>query len=117
MDLVKAGFDVSMINFGQPRVGDQAYSDFVKTKLSESWRVVHNRDPVPHMPMSGPVLSFWQTCTEVYEDKTGSLKTCDQTCEDPTCGDQWAVWQYNSDDHCTYLGKYICCTASSLFLS
>ena len=53
MDLVKAGFEVSMINFGQPRVGDLAYSNFAKTILPESWRVVHNRDIVPHLPMSG----------------------------------------------------------------
>jgi predicted lipase len=77
MDLANAGFVVSLINFGQPRVGDQAYAEFAKTKLAESWRVVHNRDPVPHLPMNGAVLSFWQNCTEIYEDKTGSLKTCD----------------------------------------
>ena len=59
MDLVKAGYDVSMINFGQPRVGDEDYSTFVKTKMTESWRVVHNRDPVPHLPMDGAILGFW----------------------------------------------------------
>lgn len=106
MDLAKAGFNPTLINFGQPRTGDHAYSTFAKTKLPIAWRLVHYKDPVPHVP-TDVGLDFWQTCTEIYEDDKGNLKQCDSSCEDPNCGDQWASWQLRDSDHAYYLGKYI----------
>jgi len=106
MDLIKAGYDVQMYNFGQPRIGDAAYSAYSKTKFPKQYRVVHHRDMVPHNP--GEALGFVQTCTEYYEDTTAvTVKQCTNTCEDPSCSDQWSALVLNVDDHLNYLGKCI----------
>lgn len=37
--------------YGSPRVGDDGFSSFVSVRLKKIWRVVHNRDLVPHVPL------------------------------------------------------------------
>lgn len=44
MRLIQAGFDASMINFGQPRTGDNDYAAFSNNVFPEQWRVVHYQD-------------------------------------------------------------------------
>ncbi|KAK0411925.1 hypothetical protein QR680_005921 [Steinernema hermaphroditum] len=41
---------LKLLTFGQPRVGDQAYADAHDALVPFSYRVVHNRDLVPHVP-------------------------------------------------------------------
>ena len=48
--LIKEGMQVSMINFGQPRVGDKAFAVFSQKTMTDQWRVVHHKDIVPHSP-------------------------------------------------------------------
>ena len=93
-----------MINFGQPRVGNSKFSNFVLNIWPEHWRVVHNKDLVPHNPGSGALLDFWHTCTEKYEDANHMVHDCTNTCEDPNCASQWAPWQLSAEDHSLYLG-------------
>ena len=109
MDLKAHGVSSRMINFGQPRTGDPAYAAFAGTHVPDSWRLVHFQDPVPHMP--GLVMGYSHVCHEVYEDFDGSLRVCDDSCEDPTCGDQWPPLSWNDDDHMTYLGVYMSCSS------
>jgi predicted lipase len=104
LDLIKAGYKVGMYNFGQPRVGNQKFSNYVLTLWPEHWRVIHHQDIVPHNPSSGILMDYWHTCTERYEDKDGSMKACTNTCEDPTCAAQWEPWRLSIDDHLVYLG-------------
>jgi predicted lipase len=94
MDLYRYGYtDVQCYNFGSPRVGDQAFSAFVGTKMTNFWRVTHLKDMVVHNPGSGTLLDFWHVCQEQYEDAFGNTKNCSATvCEDSTCADQWAPW-------------------------
>lgn len=114
MDLQKYNIPCTLINFGQPRTGDETYSNFVKSQTGlTSWRVVHYQDPVPHLPtVTG--MEYYHVCTEVYEDVDGTVRICDDTCEDPTCGAQWQ-WPVdcNPDDHMTYLGVYMSCASVS----
>jgi len=42
LSLTKAGFQTSMINFGQPRVGDKSFAAFSQKVLPNQWRVVHH---------------------------------------------------------------------------
>jgi triacylglycerol lipase len=35
------GIDTYMINFGQPRIGNEAYADFANAVFTEQWRVVN----------------------------------------------------------------------------
>jgi hypothetical protein len=41
MNLIADGIKATMINFGQPRVGDAKYAAFSNAKLAEQYRVVH----------------------------------------------------------------------------
>jgi len=106
MDLYKNGYtSVQCYNFGSPRVGDQAFSSFVGTKMTNFWRVTHLKDMVVHNPGSGSLFTYWHVCQEEYEDATGAVHSCSSTiCEDQTCADQWAPWQLNIADHLNYLG-------------
>jgi len=111
MDLLKFGIPNSLYNFGQPRTGDKAYSDFATPKVS-AWRVVHYKDQVPHMPFTTG-MDYYHICREEFEDVNGSVKSCDSSCEDPTCAAQYTFLETNGDDHMTYLGLYMDCKSVS----
>lgn len=74
MELINSGYSVSMINFGQPRVGEKNYAAFSNTKMPNQYRVVHDKDLVPHNPSSGSLLDFWHTHYEEWEQKSGVVK-------------------------------------------
>ena len=40
----------SVYNFGQPRIGDTFYARLVNSQIKTMWRIVHDRDIVPHLP-------------------------------------------------------------------
>jgi hypothetical protein len=101
MDLKKAGYAVSVYNFGQPRTGDKTYASFATAKVP-TWRVTHNKDIVPHLPFEAG-MEFYHVCREEFENADHSLKTCDTSCEDKTCADQFATAETNVDDHLLYL--------------
>lgn len=113
MDLIKAGIPTSVYNFGQPRTGDQKYAQFATSKVT-TWRVTHNKDEVPHLPFTTQ-MEFYHVCTEVFEDGSGAVKTCNNSCEDPSCADQYKFpSQTNGDDHLVYLGLSMSCDAVSV---
>lgn len=112
MDLVHSGVPTSVYNFGQPRTGDQKYAAFATAKVP-TWRVTHNRDEVPHLPFTVQ-MEFFHVCTEQFEDETGALRTCDSSCEDPSCMGQYSFpGETNGDDHLIYLGLHMNCEAVS----
>lgn len=111
MDLLKAGFANTVYNFGQPRTGDQTYAAFATGKI-DTWRVTHNQDIVPHLPAT-TVMEFYHVCREQFEDASGAVRTCDTSCEDKTCADQYPIAKTNVDDHLTYLGLSVSCAAVS----
>lgn len=114
MELVKAGINVKLYDYGQPRVGDAKYAAFVNSKITEYYRTTHNKDIVPHVP---PIEGFGyqHSCREIFEDSTGKLTTCSATnCEDPKCADQYSLVQTNGDDHSYYLGHRVACSESTV---
>lgn len=115
MQLTGLGVPVhSTYNFGQPRTGNAAYSVSVGQKVP-SFRHVHYKDPVPHVPPE--IFGFVHECGERYEPNQkwdGTLDQCgdlaEGNCEDDgMCAQQWKDYQLNPDDHMTYLGVYIAC--------
>ena len=91
--------------FGQPRVGNQAFHDFYGTGERVSWRVTHNRDIVPHLPLEA--MGFHHTSTEVfYNEKFTMYKVCDGSGEDKTCSDQFDV-AISTSDHTHYMNMSI----------
>jgi len=111
MDLLKAGISNSVYNFGQPRTGDKSYVAFVTPKLS-IFRVTHNKDTVPHLPFNTE-MEFYHVCTEMFEDANGTVITCNNSCEDPNCMNQFPFRSTTIEDHLTYLGLNISCDAVS----
>jgi hypothetical protein len=118
MDLVRAGLPkdkISVLNFGQPRTGDGNYATFVPSVVASgvTWRVVHDRDIVPHLPPE-PGMTYVHICRELFEDSSGNYNECSaNNCEDPNCCAQYDVTETNGDAHCYYLGGYPICDCLS----
>lgn len=112
MELERNGIKTKLYNFGQPRVGDNIYAPFVKTIISEYYRITHNKDMVPHVPPTDG-FGYYHSCREIFEDVDGKLTMCSETnCEDPTCADQYSLIKTNTDDHLYYLGHRVSCEES-----
>lgn len=64
---LKAQFNKKTVvhNFGCPRVGNAAMAQYIATRVDTLYRVVHNRDIVPHLPPEpleyhhSPFEVFW----------------------------------------------------------
>ena len=99
----------TVYNFGQPRVGDIKYANFVSFFYKENLnRFTHYKDVVPHIPPNE--MDYYHSCNEIYENKNGNLYNCSTTnCEDPLCSDQFLLNETNTDDHSTYLGHNLNC--------
>jgi hypothetical protein len=110
MDILKAGIPCTVYNFGQPRTGDKTFASFASSKLP-IWRMTHNKDQVPHLPFTTQ-MEFYHVCREEFEDANHKLKTCDTSCEDPTCADQYEFAETNWDDHGIYLNLQMSCTSN-----
>ncbi|KAI3823028.1 hypothetical protein L1987_10631 [Smallanthus sonchifolius] len=49
--LAKRGaINVTMYNFGSPRVGNKKFADVYNQRVKDSWRVVNHRDIIPSVP-------------------------------------------------------------------
>ncbi|CEF68465.1 Lipase, class 3 family-containing protein [Strongyloides ratti] len=42
--------DIQVITFGEPRIGDYQFAEFVQGNLPTLFRLVHNKDIIPHFP-------------------------------------------------------------------
>ncbi|KAH7360875.1 lipase [Rhexocercosporidium sp. MPI-PUGE-AT-0058] len=70
--LRKAGYACDIYSYGSPRVGNEAFVDFVSAQAGAHYRVTHTDDPVPRYPGRG--LGFYHTSPEFWLS-TGSAKT------------------------------------------
>jgi len=64
VDLQKRFSRVQLYTYGSPRVGDQAWSDYVMTIVPGYQRVTHYNDIVPHVPLTA--MGFNHAGTEVW---------------------------------------------------
>eukprot|EP00698_Gefionella_okellyi_P006550 TRINITY_DN15881_c0_g1_i1.p1 TRINITY_DN15881_c0_g1~~TRINITY_DN15881_c0_g1_i1.p1 ORF type:complete len:301 (+),score=55.55 TRINITY_DN15881_c0_g1_i1:124-903(+) len=102
---------VTLITFGQPRVGNNAVATFMSNTIPSVWRVTHAEDPVPHVPME--VLGYWHAAGEIYypggsSGDPGSYQICTGGAapagsEDPSCSDG-NTFNIDVEDHLNYLG-------------
>ncbi|CAM9390329.1 unnamed protein product [Scytosiphon promiscuus] len=90
--------------FGAPRVGNEAFATFAISHGVPIYRVVHHRDPVPHVPFE--VWGYRHPPTEAFfnADQT-SYMVCDDSGEDLACSDQfWVIsGAMHVSDHLWYL--------------
>ena len=80
----------------------------MKLKVPVHFRLVHNKDLVPHLP---PHVDFNHVANEVFfDEKMTSYKVCSDTGEDPTCSNKFYP-DYSAKDHDFYfvdLGQVKC---------
>lgn len=123
LDLLRDGVVPSVYTFGQPRVGDIAFANLLTETpaaraVSEGggsvlWRVTHDRDMVPHLPLGD---RYYHACREVFESANASagVRLCAAgDCQDPTCSMQYYFPQTIARDHSRYLGRSVTCEAVS----
>lgn len=113
--------DVQVYTFGQPRVGNHEFVDSFIDKISEFYRVTHNKDIVPHIPpcvsnlkhscQKDGILPFYpyHASQEIwYNEDSTSFTVCDAGVgEDPNCSDQHV--NESTGDHTYYLGHCVSC--------
>ena len=89
-----------LYNYGSPRVGNEHTAAFINLKLPTRFRVVHNRDIVPHVPFE--VMGFTHVSYEVlYDEEMKSYKVCNESGEDPSCSNRFDP-DYSFPDHDIY---------------
>jgi len=102
--------------FGSPRVGDVNFAKATVNAVSEHFRIVHDKDMVPHVPPAkiaafGDANTFlgsfnygWHLSPEVhYSQDFKSYKICTAD-EDATCSNRTPLVSTSVIDHLNYLG-------------
>ncbi|KAK0406723.1 hypothetical protein QR680_018761 [Steinernema hermaphroditum] len=106
---------IRLVTFGEPRVGNYAYSMEMRQQVQYSFRVVHAQDPIPHVPTCGDGLNiFTKYCnqpegwyhhpTEVWYYKLqkamnlGDYRVCNGDGEDMSCSDGISAFRRVWDD-------------------
>ena len=98
-------YDVySLVTFGSPRIGNQAFVDAFKKQDIDSIRVTHWDDIVPHLPQE--LLEYEHIPNEVwYNEENSQYMECnDRDKEDKHCSNSCAPLHCTSkSDHMYYL--------------
>jgi len=109
LDLVTAGLEfpggVTVINFGDPRVGNAAFAQLFNRWIPNAFRMVNAKDIVPHLPLMS--MGFHHVANEIWEH-LDEYQTCDNSGEDPLCSDSLRV-TLSIFDHLHYMGQYENC--------
>jgi hypothetical protein len=92
-ELTVQGIKVSTpYTFGMPRIGNEQFSTWYKSTGTGTFRVVHHKDPVPHLAPNN--WGFHHMPYEVFYDGLYNYQdyvVCNYEGEDPNCSDQYAV--------------------------
>jgi len=114
LDLMEAGIvgpdNLHLITFGAPKVGNQAWAEQIEAKLPNAVRVVHDRDVVPHVPLTN-VLPYSQYGQEIFENAEGNLEVCHTDTNSPTCSEKYDLLDCDLADHTVYLQQDTICGA------
>lgn len=102
-ELAHSGYKVTTAyTYGMPRVGNQAFEQWYTTVLPGTFRCVHKKDPVPHLPPNN--WGFHHMPYEIfYVEKHTEWKLCNFEGEDKSCSDQYLA-DVNVDNHLHYMG-------------
>lgn len=84
--------DITVYNYGCPRIGNKALATYYQSQIPSTYRVVHWKDLVPHLPPKA--LGIWTHCgSEVWydEDFNSNYTECvtpeSLKCSDSVIGD------------------------------
>ena len=74
-------------NYGCLRIGNGNFVNFLKSKITSIYRVVHNKDPVPHLPPYD--FGFIHPANEIfYNEEMTSYTVCNDSGEDKACSNK-----------------------------
>eukprot|EP00428_Durinskia_dybowskii_P083447 CAMPEP_0170420110 /NCGR_PEP_ID=MMETSP0117_2-20130122/35164_1 /TAXON_ID=400756 /ORGANISM="Durinskia baltica, Strain CSIRO CS-38" /LENGTH=222 /DNA_ID=CAMNT_0010678519 /DNA_START=248 /DNA_END=916 /DNA_ORIENTATION=- len=91
----------TVYSYGMPRVGNEAFENWYKSVVIGTFRVVHHKDPVPHLAPES--FGFHHMPYEVfYTSDYKDWKLCDFDGEDSSCSDQYEV-DLDVVNHLNYL--------------
>jgi hypothetical protein len=77
---------------------------FLKTRVSNIFRVVHNRDIVPHVPLISQ--NYYHPSFEIlFDEDMNKYKICNDSGEDSSCSDSYYP-NFSPQDHLGYWEKY-----------
>ena len=68
------GTKFTTITYGMPRVGNQAFADFVDAHVTNLSHINNKKDPVPILP--GEFLGFHHPSGEIHIQSDGSWDSC-----------------------------------------
>uniref|UniRef100_A0A0N4ZBW6 Lipase_3 domain-containing protein n=1 Tax=Parastrongyloides trichosuri TaxID=131310 RepID=A0A0N4ZBW6_PARTI len=94
---------IMAITFGEPRLGDESYANAFDNLVGYSYRVVHRRDPVPHLPLMN-MLNYTHTKEEIFYDNDMSpgspYSVCSRSDDTKDCSNKH--FNFDIRDHSLY---------------
>jgi len=104
--IVNQGVDGSRLNhfsFGSPRVGDTSFATAYEQRvpIDQHYRVVNDKDIVPHLPPED--FGYFHITTEVWLHNDSAIVCSNTNGEDPTCSDSLLLPD-SIYDHLHYFG-------------
>ncbi|KAK1599439.1 lipase [Colletotrichum navitas] len=115
------GYPVDIYTYGSPRVGNEAFTNFVTVQPGAEYRVTHVDDPVPRLP---PILFGYRHTSPEYWLSTGNGTTIDYTLADikvcegdrnTECNGRFTL-KLDTDAHVHYLRDIEACNADGFEL-
>lgn len=90
-EFIHNGYKIKTVySYGMPRVGNTPFEQWYVTVVPGTFRVVHRKDPVPHLPPEN--WDFHHMPYEVFYVKDyQDWKLCSFEGEDKSCSDQYAA--------------------------
>ncbi|TKR82331.1 hypothetical protein L596_016071 [Steinernema carpocapsae] len=113
-------YHVSLVTFGQPRVGNSIFANNHNRYVPNSYRIVHNADIVPHLPPcrdDGPYGCSRHDLNRAYHHGTevwykndmspgSNFMICTRSDEDEHCSNSFGT-KYTANDHLHYFGHKV----------
>jgi len=86
-----------LYTYGQPRVGNQAFADYLQAQVPATYRVINYADTVPHVPPSA--FSFKHGGHEMWYNPRGMATYKQCVSEDKNCANSIPATSMSTDDH------------------
>ncbi|KAJ9058487.1 hypothetical protein DSO57_1011863 [Entomophthora muscae] len=97
---------LTLITFGQPRTGNEAYARAYNRMPMRAARVVNYDDPFPHTPPSN-IQGYTHHQNELYLKANGDPQYCNQNVlEDPKCANKLSGLYYDPASHLRAFDAY-----------
>jgi hypothetical protein len=112
------GYQLDLYTYGQPRVGNNVFTDFVSWQPGRLFRVTHGNDPVPKVPLV--ILDYRHTSPEIWLNGNATdperwplnlIKTCYGSLNF-ACNSNLSL-PITIADHSNYFGPMTCSKAAS----